>query len=42
MLKENIYSGLYYAKLLNKFQRTCDAEKAKEKGLNTCIIIYDY
>ena len=41
MLKENIYSQLYYTKLLNEcnFQHTSNVAKVKEKDLNTCIII---
>ena len=41
MLKENIYSQLFYTKVLNewKFQLTSNAGKVKETELNTCIII---
>ena len=41
MLKENIYSKLYYTKELNewKFQHRSNADKVKQKELNTCIII---
>ena len=40
ILKVNIYSHLYYTKMLNeyKFQHTRNADKVKEKELNTCII----
>ena len=41
MLKENIYSQLYYTKVLNecKFQHISNANNVKEKELNTCIIV---
>ena len=40
MFKENIYSQLYYTKVLNecKFQHKTNADKVKEKELNTGII----
>ena len=39
--KKNIYRQVRYTKVLNecKFQHANHADKVKEKGLNTCIII---
>ena len=42
MLKKIIHSQLYYTKLLNEFQHNRNADKVKEKELNTCIIVYNY
>ena len=41
LIKENIFSHLYYTKALNecKFQHTSNTDKVKEKKLNTSIII---
>ena len=44
VLKENIYSQLYYTKVLNEcsLQHTSNAHKVRVIELNTCIIVYDY